>query len=559
MVVSGEAEAGGELAPDLAALLLRTTEDLIVVLDATGRITLVSPTVEERTGRSAAELLGQPVGTLVGPGDAPALDQGLRDLRAAAVPAHLETTVPATGGADRVVSWKMRSVVERDGTVAHILLSGTDVTETRRLERANAELGLELHFLTRTLPIGYFAATVEPGPLRLRIRAANEPFVRLTGRAPTADEPLDLADLVGAGHQSTVTAAVDAVTRADRFESRLTVRHAHGSPTRALLRLEPIAGEEGPVQGCIGWLLDLSAETRARHDADRRARVLDAAADLVLEALSTGEVLDANDAVRRAADRPVGHVGDLFDDESVDALLTDAAVTVRHDIHWQGELRVVTPSGTKVPVAVTVLAGDAPTTAGADEPIRLSIVAHDVSELRSLEHHLVRLSLHDELTGLPNRELVLDRLEQALDRATRSQEFVGVLVLDLDYFKSVNDDLGHDAGDELLRMSAGRLRAALRPADTVARLSGDEFLVILEGIHEPQGVVAIADRIRTTLVKPFTIAGRSVRTSASIGVSVAKNNKVTPQELMAQADTAAFRAKEGGRNRYELFWESPEG
>jgi diguanylate cyclase (GGDEF)-like protein len=163
------------------------------------------------------------------------------------------------------------------------------------------------------------------------------------------------------------------------------------------------------------------------------------------------------------------------------------------------------------------------------------------------------MAFHDSLTGLPNRTLVIDRLTQALDRASRSQDHIAVMFLDLDYFKSVNDELGHDAGDELLRLTAGRLNAAVRPGDTVSRLGGDEFVIICESVHDPREALRIAERVRTTMARPFTIAGRAVHSSASIGVALAKDNSIAPTELLTQADTAAYRAKERGRNRYEQF------
>jgi diguanylate cyclase (GGDEF)-like protein len=185
------------------------------------------------------------------------------------------------------------------------------------------------------------------------------------------------------------------------------------------------------------------------------------------------------------------------------------------------------------------------------------MIARDISEMKAIEHKLSHLAFHDSLTGLPNRALVVDRLSQALDRMTRSQDYVGVMFLDLDYFKAVNDELQHEGGDELLRITAERLVAAVRPGDTVARLGGDEFVVLCEGVHEPREMLRIAERIRTSVARPFTIKGKSVKTSASIGVALAKDNNMTPAELMSQADTAAYRAKEKGRNRYEQFREEP--
>src|SRR5688572_10906104 len=113
--------------------------------------------------------------------------------------------------------------------------------------------------------------------------------------------------------------------------------------------------------------------------------------------------------------------------------------------------------------------------------------------------------------------------------------------------------MGHEAGDELLRLTAGRLDAAVRPGDTVSRLGGDEFLIVCEAVRDPREALRIAERLRTTVARRFMVSGESVRSSASIGVTLVKDASIPPNELLAQADVAAYRAKERGRNRYEQY------
>src|SRR5215216_5796997 len=173
---------------------------------------------------------------------------------------------------------------------------------------------------------------------------------------------------------------------------------------------------------------------------------------------------------------------------------------------------------------------------------------------RSSVERLQHDALHDALTKLPNRTLFLDRLEQALRRARRRGPHSGaaVLFLDLDRFKIVNDSLGHHAGDLLLQAVALRLDAALRPGDTVARMGGDEFTVLLEDVTDPREATIVAERVLATLAAPFPVAGRELHVSGSIGIALA-GPEADPAGLIRDADVAMYRAKAEGKARHAVF------
>jgi diguanylate cyclase (GGDEF)-like protein len=168
------------------------------------------------------------------------------------------------------------------------------------------------------------------------------------------------------------------------------------------------------------------------------------------------------------------------------------------------------------------------------------------------QDELLHRAFHDSLTGLPNRELLLDRLDHALARARRSGTPLAVVFLDLDHFKLVNDSLGHLAGDELLVAVAALLSSHLRQSDTAARLGGDEFVLVLEDLAGPAEAIAVAERLLAASRQPVEVAGESVRSSLSIGIALATDDS-TPSTLLAEADTALYRAKAAGRGRWELF------
>ena len=174
-------------------------------------------------------------------------------------------------------------------------------------------------------------------------------------------------------------------------------------------------------------------------------------------------------------------------------------------------------------------------------------------ERRRTEERARHDALHDPLTGMPNRSLLLDRLEQALGRCERRGSQIALLFLDIDNFKLVNDSLGHSAGDELLQAVAPRLQGAVRPSDTVARFGGDEFVVLAEDIEDERSARTLTERIAAAFTSPFLLRGESHVVSASTGVVMCAGGDVEPEDLLRDADAAMYRAKERGRGRYEMF------
>jgi diguanylate cyclase (GGDEF)-like protein/PAS domain S-box-containing protein len=183
----------------------------------------------------------------------------------------------------------------------------------------------------------------------------------------------------------------------------------------------------------------------------------------------------------------------------------------------------------------------------AGEPLYWQGVVSDITERKALEERLEHQALHDPLTGLPNRRLFVNRLGQAVRRTRRRKgSKTAVLFMDLDGFKVVNDSLGHDVGDLLLRVVAQRLGRCLRPEDLLARFGGDEFVVLLEDVESPEEAVRVAERITGELRRPFLLEGRELFVAASIGISLGDARTHDPEGLLREADTAMYRAKEGG-------------
>lgn len=184
-------------------------------------------------------------------------------------------------------------------------------------------------------------------------------------------------------------------------------------------------------------------------------------------------------------------------------------------------------------------------------------VSWDVTERRMAEEKIWHNANYDSLTGLPNRRLFFDRLDQEVKHATRTGLPLAVLFVDIDGFKDINNTLGHEAGDRLLCAVAERLKTCIRKADTVARLGGDEFTLVLTGLHESLDVGAVARKIIEALIVPFHVSEQAIRISASIGVTLCPQDSVTPKVLLRNADHAMYEAKLSGPNQIHFYAAAP--
>ena len=181
------------------------------------------------------------------------------------------------------------------------------------------------------------------------------------------------------------------------------------------------------------------------------------------------------------------------------------------------------------------------------------VTFRDISERKQMEEKILQMAYHDSLTGLPNRKLFSDRLDIALAQAQRNQKKVGIAMLDLDYFKGVNDALGHDVGDLVLKATAERLSAPLRKGDTIARFGGDEFLLILPDLKGIEDVIPVAQKIVESFRQPFPVDTHHLVLTTSIGIAVYPIDGTDEGILLKNADIAMYQAKQAGRDRYQLY------
>ncbi|HWI09985.1 MAG TPA: diguanylate cyclase, partial [Burkholderiaceae bacterium] len=216
---------------------------------------------------------------------------------------------------------------------------------------------------------------------------------------------------------------------------------------------------------------------------------------------------------------------------------------------WQGELWTRRHDGEVFLAWLNIV-----TVTGSDGRAERHVcVFHDITTLRRNEDRIRHLAFHDPLTGLPNRALLQDRLDQAIASTRRDRESLGLLFIDLDRFKVVNDSFGHDAGNALLKEVAGRLTGCLRRSDTVARIGGDEFVLLLRGLGMPQSYALVAQAAIDALSVPMVLDGHAMQVGASIGIACFPDDGLDAATLMTHADMAMYAAKAAGRGTYRFF------
>ena len=324
---------------------------------------------------------------------------------------------------------------------------------------------------------------------------------------------------------------------------------------------------DGALAGYIGTAIDCTTLVTQRQLSDQLVGLLDVSGDAVLVFDRVGELMFANDTARTliGVTDPGAGVGDVAARTFMQAVrdqlprvLLDAAPPTDSSHRWEGEIGFRSPDGIARTLSVVVqVVRDANGSVH-----HWATITRDITEERQSQAELARQATHDALTGLPNRVLFERKTTEALERSKTTHSSVAVLFIDLDKLKHVNDTIGHAVGDQLIVTVARRLAAATRPSDLVARISGDEFVVLCEGLLDEQVALDVAERIRMSITGPLVLQGVEIEAGASIGVAMSTPELLNTESaadaavtLLRSADTAMYRAKQRGRGRSELYSE----
>lgn len=255
-------------------------------------------------------------------------------------------------------------------------------------------------------------------------------------------------------------------------------------------------------------------------------------------------------AVNRTRNELLGHnLRDLLHDSVCPETFSEILDAANRGTTWQGELRYQCKDGGQFYAAATIN----PLSGHAGQTTQIVALLEDISDRIAYKENLFRQANFDKLTGLPNRSLALDRFAQAINSAERHQRVLTALLVNLDRFKNINDSLGHRAGDALLVDAAQRLQNCVREEDTVARLSGDEFLILLVNQRAASDATIIASKVLDVIAQPFHFEGRELNVTASIGLTIYPNDGTNAADLLRNAEAAMHMAKQQSQNAYHFF------
>jgi diguanylate cyclase (GGDEF)-like protein/PAS domain S-box-containing protein len=434
--------------------------------------------------------------------------------------------------------------------VSHLL----DVTDRKRAETELAVSQSQFRILADSLPVG-----VHQRDSHGRLEYVNRKWSAITG--VPAEEALghDLAELVHPDDRDLVlTASRRLAAEGGDYHQQYRIVRPDGTIRWVSSRSVWLPGTGGRPLAFVGSLEDITSLLEAQEEMTRLASIVETTSDLVGVVDARGWVVWANAAAREAyglgdAALPI-HSTKLYVPGSVDTFYSHVLPILLEGRTWSGELDMYRADGSVMATWQSL----APQLDAGGALVSIAAVGRDITDRKRLEADLSHRATHDVLTGLPNRALLLDRLERLVDDQVAKAGSVAVLFIDLDRFKAVNDALGHDAGDDLLRAVADRLSSVLRDDDVVARLGGDEFVVLCPGLGDEAEASLTAGRLLSVLSDtPVEVRGHRIPITASVGITVLTGAPDRhPEGLLREADAAMYRAKALGRDRFEVFDEA---
>ncbi|HYC35334.1 MAG TPA: EAL domain-containing protein [Usitatibacter sp.] len=460
-------------------------------------------------------------------------------------------------GVPRDVIVNKATFFDPSGAVAGLVGVIVDITQRKQLEAATHESNERLR------------AVIEAAPLAIVARDRER---RVIIWNPSAERMFGWKESEVLG---TVASIVPEPLREETERLRLRARAGEtiwieetqrmardGRLLDVSLTMSPLHGADGSVEGTMVMIADISR----RKQAEAALRQSEAQLRLAMEAAQLGMWYWECDTDRFDYSEGLGTLfGRPRDAAPVDYRVLQEAMhaedrelfqaTFRHALRQGSDFmldyRVVWPDG-----SVHWVANRGQVHRGSDGRAQRVIgVAMDITERKLAEQRIAHMAHHDALTGLPNRVLLRDRIGQAIAHAHRAGRQIAVLFIDLDRFKTINDSLGHQFGDRLLQSVASRILVCVREGDTVARVGGDEFVIVIPGIDQASDASVVATKILEVLGHAFHLHGNDVHVAGSIGISLYPSDGTDAETLMRHADTAMYHAKDSGRANFQFFTE----
>ncbi len=388
----------------------------------------------------------------------------------------------------------------------------------------------------------------------LKCEFANAAYAKTYSRDTTSIIGKTVMEIIGETAYTVIEPYIAQVMKGQSASYERPLVFPNG--TRGVIEVALIPDFEagGKVRGAFVLIHDISKHRAAEQsirDSEERLRKFSDATSEGIVFIEQGVIVDCNEAaarmVRLAVNELIGRANaDFISPESLETVVNN----IRSGFERPYEVTLVRADGTRF--AADLVGKDI---VSSGKTVRMTAI-RDISDRKQAEARIQFLAHHDTLTHLPNRALLMDRLQVLLATARRQKSLVGVLFIDLDNFKTINDSLGHYAGDELLKRVAGRLQSCLRGADMVGRLGGDEFVVVITDLATPEDIVPVAEKISEAISEPFSLEEQVLSVSGSIGIAVFPKDGETPDTLIRNADAAMYLAKDRGRSNFQYFMPS---
>jgi diguanylate cyclase (GGDEF)-like protein/PAS domain S-box-containing protein len=514
--------------------------------------------------RAFEEYMGLPRGEIVGKeSDEITLDQGSersqiadREVLLRHGPQSYETSVVyAKDGTRHEVILNKAAFYTPTGQVAGVVGVCVDITERKKLEADMRESNERLRAVIHAAPLAIVARDMDNV-----IRMWNPAAERMFGWRE--DEVLETTTrTVPDALRAQTDALVQRARRGETIWIEETHRvHRDGHVIDASVSIAPIYGADNIVIGTMSTIADISR----RKQAEQALRESEAHLRLAMEAAQMGMWYWESKSDRFVYSEGFATLfGHGPHDPQVDYRTLQARLhpedrelfdaTMRHAVKegsdFQVDYRVIWGDG-----SVHWVANRGQVHRGPDgRALRVIGVGMDITDRKRAEQRIAHMAHHDALTGLPNRVLLRDRIQQAIAQAHRASTQLAVLFIDLDRFKTINDSLGHQLGDRLLQSVASRILVCVREGDTVARVGGDEFVIVIPGLGSQADAAGVSGKILEVLAAPFHLHGQDLHVNASIGISVYPSDGTDAETLMRNADTAMYHAKDSGRANYQFF------
>jgi diguanylate cyclase (GGDEF)-like protein/PAS domain S-box-containing protein len=534
--------------PEAHAALFNAFPSLVWCADGEGGCSFVNQAWADYTGRSLELARGAGWLESVHPEDRDALARQWAE--AFGLRRRLETEFRLQR-ADGGYGWAHHSaepVLDAAGRLAGYLGTCHDISERREAELAARARAQEIRLLADNVPV--LIAHFDPG---LRCLFANRAYAEMWGWNVDSVIGRSVEEIIGAEGFREIEPHIRRVLRGETVTYERAIKAAEGATRVIEVNLLPQLGEGGGVEAAFVLITDITRyrlSERAVRESEERLRKFSEATHEGIVFHENGVITDCNDSGLRL----IGYrYEELVGRPVLDFVAPDSRDTVLNNIRMGYERAyegaIVHQDGTRIPVEIT---GKVMPFEG--KHYRMTVI-RDIRDRKEAEARIQFLAHHDTLTGLPNRALLMDRLEFILASARRRASRVGILFIDLDNFKTVNDSLGHAAGDALLRLTAARIEGALRSVDVVSRLGGDEFLVVLPDLESEQAPVPVAEKLLAAVSEPVVLEGQSLSVSPSIGIAVFPRDGTTADTLIRNADAAMYLAKDRGRSNFQYFSE----